>query len=141
MMNLSDDIAEMFSAFAGRDRYADALERFCARALHRQQEYARARYMSPADREARRRYHTDYCRTRYQQDPEYRARRREAIDRYSDRRLGADRKRRHLGPIAIAHGTYTAYTKRGCRCPDCRAASAAYMRARRARISLALEAG
>lgn len=37
------------------------------------------------------------------------------------------------------HGTYGGYARDGCRCPDCRAASAEYSRGRRSRLRSPLE--
>lgn len=57
----------------------------------------------------------------------------------ANNRAFRERQRAKLGiaprvrPVA-QHGTFYFYTKRKCRCSDCRAASAAYMRARRARL-------
>lgn len=116
MRNLSADVLALFSSLDGRDRYQDALERWGARL---------------------REYHRVYASDRYATDPQFRSRRIDATHRYKDRRFGVDRPRRTLGPIAVIHGTYLAYTKRGCRCSPCRAASAAYQRARRARLKVA----
>ena len=112
---LHEDIAEMFSVLAGRDRYSDALERICEEIRHQRREYTR-----------------DYHRYRYRLDPEFRARHKAAVDRYKDRLLGSDRPRRIYGPIQAVHGSYLAYSKRRCRCAACRSAAAAYQRQRRA---------
>lgn len=109
MRNLHADVLELFSSLDGRDRQEWAVE-------HHQG--ARS----------------DYYNYRYATDPEFRARRLEATHRYRDRKLGMNRRRRVYGPLPIIHGTYLGYQGRGCRCTDCRAASAAYQRGRRARM-------
>lgn len=130
VLNLHEDITEMFAAYSGHDRYMDQLERFCEEKRLADREYNH----EYRRRESQRTYHRDYCRRRYQSSAAYRISRKEATDRYKDRVLGMDRKRRFYGPIAITHGTYYAYARGGCRCVECRRASAAYQRARRASL-------
>lgn len=113
MINLHDDIVEMFAGLDGTDRYEDALERWL------------------------RRWEAAQTSTRYRQDPEFRLRHTAAMARWRDRVYGADRPRRHprpIGPIQITHGLITSYAKHKCRCLECRAVAASYRRKRRAEV-------
>ncbi len=124
MKNLRDDIAEMFAGLDGSDRYEDAIEN-----------WANWRRAQDALYSKEHRDHASrYWKDRYQREPEVRARHKAAVVRYLDRLLGSDRPRRTYGPLAIKHGSAYTYTKRRCRCAECRAASAAYQRSRRARM-------
>lgn len=130
MMNLREDIAEMFASFDGYDRYEEWIEISSRRMHHDQQERDRRR-----SRLRDRDYHRAYQLSRYRSDPGFRERHKEAVMRYRDRVLGSDRPRRTFGPIAIKHGSYRGYQQLGCRCTACRAASAAYQRQRRAKLA------
>lgn len=113
MRNLHADIVEMFAGLDGSDRYDDAIERWL------------------------RRWHASQTSVRYQRDPEFRERHKAAMARYRDRLFGVGRPRRkpRPHPLAIKHGVYTSYTKYKCRCTECRAASAAYRKKRRAEVA------
>ena len=139
MRNLRADVAELFAALSGAERLQEALERWRHRSLarHREYERERRRRRTEVQREKLRTYSREYAARRYKTDPGFRSRHLEAVHRYKDRKLGADRARVLIGPVAIVHGTYLAYTKRGCRCTPCRAASAAYQRNRRAKMKSA----
>lgn len=137
MRNLHADVLELFSSLDGYDRLQDATERWCSfvadLVARRRREYAARRGVT----DRRRKYSREYAARRYRTDPVFRARHLEAISRYKDRKLGANRRRRFLGPLPIVHGSYLGYQGRGCRCAACRAASAAYQKKRRARMKAA----
>lgn len=130
MRNLSADVAALFSELDGRDRYEERLAMWCEYKLEAESEHKRDHWVR-ADERA---YQRTYRRTRYQSDPVFRDKVRR---RNNEWRWKYGAKPRTLGPVAIQHGTYYAYTKRKCRCGACRDASATYMRDRRTRIARA----
>jgi len=114
LINLHDDIVEMFAGLDGTDRYEYALERWL------------------------RRWNAAQTSTRYQQDAEFREHHKAAMARWRDRVYGADRPRRRprpFGPVNITHGLISSYNKHKCRCAKCRATSAAYRKKRRAEVA------
>lgn len=113
MNNLRADIAELFGELDGYGRYEKELA-----------------VVGEYSRKAEREYKRDWQRTRYRLDPVWRRSVREYRNAW---RWAPGVKPLTYGPVAIRHGTTTAYC-RGCRCRTCRDASASYQRVRRALV-------
>jgi hypothetical protein len=133
MMNLADDIAEMFGELDGGSRYEQAIVEWSAWRLadqrRRDSERSPERNRQRNRSETFKAYRREYDKQR-RSIPVVRARQVAAQADYRNRRFG--HQRRTYGPLQLKHGTYHAYQARGCRCQPCREATRDYAKLRRA---------